>query len=147
MADAALLRCPHCGGVLLVSPAAVAPAIADDRGAVPVSVERTDPVRTSTSTSNTGTAPPVAQNLPLPLPVTPPSKGQPSTLKRVVAIAHACIRKESDAAGATEAVKQTCLAQGIDPYARDRSGQPLYAVAMDIAYRQQNDEPRRQVTR
>jgi len=135
-------HCPHCGGAVLIEPPHLAalPVVAADRdaSAVPVLVQKnaapagaavlvsTSPVSTSTSTARAH----VAQSLPLPL-----AEVRPATTiwKRAIAIAYQVIEQWADGASQTDAFKQMCAEQGIDPMEAGTGGRPLYARALDWA--------------
>jgi len=150
-------HCPHCGGAVLIEPPHLAalPVGAADRDAsavpVPVLVQKnaappgaavlvstvstspvsalsTSPVITSTSTSTARAH--VAQSLPLPLAEVRPA---PTIWKRAIAIAYQVIEQWADGASQTDAFKQMCAEQGIDPMEAGTGGRPLYARALDWA--------------
>jgi len=137
-------HCPHCGGAVLIEPPHLAPlpVVAADRdaSAVPVPVQKnaapagaavlvsTSPVITSTSTSTARAH--VAQSLPLPLAEVRPA---PTIWKRAIAIAYQVIEQWPDGASQSDAFKQMCTEQGIDPMDAGTGGRPLYARALDWA--------------
>jgi hypothetical protein len=56
-----------------------------------------------------------------------------TTWKRALAIAYQVIEQWTDGASQTDAFKQICAAQGIDPMEAGPGGRPLYARALDWA--------------
>ena len=130
----AVLCCPHCGGVLLVRPAALQLAdTADDRerGAAVQSCTSTS-TSTKNNTYRTSTPAPLEQGA-LPL---PPALARPTTTawKRALAIAHKAIDDYPDSgASQTDRFKELCAHQGIDYGELGPDGRPLYARALDYA--------------
>lgn len=131
-----VLRCPHCGGVLVVQPLHVA------TGDEPYCARAVQSTSTSTSTKNTAargaathTTTGELEQGALPLPPTIAKPSTASTWKRAIAIAHAAIDEFPDnGASQTDAFKERCARQGIayaDPGGVD--GRPLYARALDYA--------------
>lgn len=136
-----VLQCPHCGGVVLVQPAAMhvsALVVAGDdhdrdRGAVLVLSTSTNKELTKEliSTSTSPPAPLEQGTLPLPPAL---AKTPLLTWKRALAIAHKAIEQWPDsAASQAETFKELCAHQGIAYAEPGTDGRPLYARALDYA--------------